>query len=66
MTAKTMVRAESRQSRNDWVIGEPSIDDVLADEIVHMVMRRDGLDRLENATFIQSVAARINRRPARE
>ncbi len=30
-------------SRTDWLDGEPGLDEVMADPIVHLVMRRDGL-----------------------
>jgi len=29
--------------KRDWVHGEPTIDDVMADPIVHFVMRSDGI-----------------------
>jgi hypothetical protein len=46
-------------SASTWALwGEPSLDDLMADPIVHAVMRRDGLDE----TCVRQVAARAAER----
>ena len=43
-----------------WALwGEPSLDDLMADPIVHAVMRRDGLDEAFVRRIVEQAAARI-------
>ena len=38
-----------------WLHGEPSLDDVLSDPVVHAVMRRDGIDAEVLRVFLNDI-----------
>ena len=44
---------------NDWLHGEPPIEELLEDPITHMVMRRDGLsaEEVRDAIALSGVAS---------
>ena len=46
-------------NRNVWMYGEPALDDVLNDPIVHLVMRRDGIGVAEVRAAIAPVTAKL-------
>jgi hypothetical protein len=48
----------------DWLHGEPSLDDVLADPIVHALMQRDGVDPHDLRALIEGVRPALHRRVA--
>jgi hypothetical protein len=48
----------------DWLHGEPSLDDVLADPIVHALMQRDGVDPHDLKALIEDVRCALRRRTA--
>lgn len=49
-----------------WALrGEPSLDDLMADPIVHAVMRRDGLDEACVRRIVAHAAERIRQAPFR-
>jgi hypothetical protein len=46
----------------DWLRGEPSLDEVLADPIVHALMQRDGVDAHDLKVLIEDVRRALRRR----
>jgi hypothetical protein len=46
----------------DWLHGEPSLDEVLADPIIHALMQRDGVDPRELKALIEDVTRAVRRR----
>lgn len=38
-----MITVHSSAQSHDWIVGEPSLGEVLGDPLVHAVLRRDGL-----------------------
>jgi len=48
-----------------WIVGEPSLQDVLGDPVVHAVLRRDGLSTQDLMRAIAHGRGRLSRtRPA--
>lgn len=47
--------------RGPWLEGEPSLQDVLADPIVHLVMKRDGLRLADVTPIIEAAKNRLGR-----
>jgi hypothetical protein len=45
----------------DWLRGEPSLDDVLADPIVHALMQRDRVDPHDLKAVIEDVRRALRR-----
>ena len=46
-------------NRNVWMYGEPTLDDVLDDPVVHLLMRRDGIGEAEVRAAIAPVVAML-------
>ncbi len=49
-----------------WLNGEPNVEDMLADPIVHLVMRRDGITIETMRAAVRAVRARLNGEPREE
>lgn len=45
--------------RNVWLYGEPSVDDLLRDPIVHILMRHDRITEADVRAAIAPAAARL-------
>ncbi len=52
-------------SSKAWFCGEPSVEELLADPIVRLVMARDGLTTNQVRGHLQSAARRLRRPAAR-
>lgn len=47
-----------------WIRGEPDLDDMLGDDVMLAVMRRDGVSAQELDELIRSVQLRLRRPPS--
>lgn len=50
---------DDRGSLNVWRYGEPSLDDLLNDPIVHLLMKRDGVSRDFLESLVRSVQCNL-------
>ena len=46
-------------SSKAWFCGEPSVEELLSDPIVHLVMARDGLSPKQVRTHLRAAARRL-------
>ncbi len=53
------------RSRRVWLSGEPSLQEMLSDEVVQAVMRRDGVRREDLLSLIRRVQQSLQRGRAR-
>ncbi len=51
------------QSEDRWLCGEPTLDEMLADPIVRMVMARDGVSDETVRGVFEEAAKRLRARP---
>ena len=51
------------RQRETWFHGEPSIQEVMSDPLVHLVMRRDGLTPESVWAVIQAASVQLQVKP---
>jgi len=52
------------EQRNEWLHGEPRIKDVLADPIIHTIMRHDGISDEDLRIVVRTARARLRGEPS--
>ena len=57
------LRGEPLHQSESWLHGEPSIQEVMSDPIVHLVMRRDGLTPESVWAVIQAASVKLQVKP---
>ena len=59
------LKVANNTSSKAWFFGEPSVDELLSDPIVHQVMARDGLTPGQVRGHLDTAARRLRRPAAR-
>ena len=54
-----LLQGEALRQSESWLHGEPSIQEVMSDPIVHLVMRRDGLTPESVWAVIQTASVKL-------
>ena len=57
------LQGEPLHQSESWLHGEPSIQEVMSDPIVHLVMRRDGLTPESVWAVIQAASVKLQVKP---
>jgi hypothetical protein len=63
MTESTVCLGATMQSEDRWLCGEPTLDEMLADPIVRIVMARDGVSDETVRSVLEEAAKRLRLRP---
>jgi hypothetical protein len=58
-----LLQGEALRQSESWLHGEPSIQEVMSDPIVHLVMRRDGLTPENVWAVIEAASIKLQLKP---